>query len=307
MHDRLDANETVFFDRELENVRTREYNIKFPNFKARQYIPVDTSADEGDLFVTYNQFTELGVSEFISDYASNLPLVNATGQQFTVKIKDHGNAFQMSNKEIRSSKKANKKLKLKLGDASRRAYEQLVDNLAWLGDGTAAFGGLFGLVYNPNVTSGAAPNGTWASATPDAIIADVNFAINGINTLTNTVEQANTCLMSPANFKLIASTPRSGTSDTTILKFLKDVHPTVKFDEISKLVALDPKPSGGAGPTEILIAMSSTPETLTLDIPMEYRINAPQHVNLAQVVNTEGSIAGVIIPYPLAISIIEGL
>ena len=233
--------------------------------------------------------------------------MSVIGKQFTTPIRGHGNSFTISNQEIRAGAAANRPLKPRLNAASRRGYEQIVDNTAWLGDGSYNFRGLTGLIYNPNITVSSAPNGTWASATADQKIADVNFAINNVRVVSKDVEQVNTVLMNVNNLTDIASTPRSSTSDTTILQFLKNNHPGVVFDSVAKINALDPKPSGGAGPVDILLAFKSDPDTLTLDIAMEYTMNNPQDRNLAQVITTEGRLAGVIVYYPLAVHVVEGL
>lgn len=49
----LDANESIFFERELEHVKARSYDIKYPEFKATMLIPVSTEAGPGAETITY--------------------------------------------------------------------------------------------------------------------------------------------------------------------------------------------------------------------------------------------------------------
>ena len=174
----LDANENAFFSRELEAIKSQTYDIKYPELKAQQYIPVNTDVDEGATSITYIQYDGNGVSKFIADYADDIPNIEVNGKEFTSPVREHANFYQFTNKEIRAAAKAGKPLRSMKAQKSRQAYEQLVDNTAWLADGSATWRGLTGLVYNPNVNIDPAPNGTWATATPDQKIADVNFAIN---------------------------------------------------------------------------------------------------------------------------------
>ena len=43
----FDANETVFFGRELENVKKRAYNKIYPAYLNSFFVPVDTEGDTG--------------------------------------------------------------------------------------------------------------------------------------------------------------------------------------------------------------------------------------------------------------------
>lgn len=303
----LDANETVFFQRQLEFIKSRTFDIKYPEFKAILNIPVSTEAGEGATSITYMQFDGNGVSKFIADYSDDLSNIEVQGKEFTSRIREIGNSYQFSTKEIRAAAFANKSLRSMKAERSRRANDQLVDDIGWFADGTPKFAGLVGLIYNPNINVDPAPNGGWGAATPDAIIADVNFAIDNPLDVTNGVEIVNTCLLSVPKFRQISTTPRSTTSDTTILQFLQQNHPLVRFDHVAKLKALDPKPSGGAGPVEIILAYRNDPNNLTFEIPMPYKQHPPQERNLAQVINTESSNGGVIIYYPLSVQIVEGI
>tara|TARA_R100001480_G_scaffold7635_5_gene15604 strand:- start:2504 stop:3427 length:924 start_codon:yes stop_codon:yes gene_type:complete len=302
----LDASENVFFERELEHVKSRAYDIKYPEFKAQQFIPVNEDVDEGATSITYPQYDGNGVSKFIADYADDIPNIEVSGKEFTTPVREHANFYQFTNKEIRAAAKVNKPLKSMKANKSRRAYEQIVDDTAWLGDGSADFRGLTGIVYNPNVNIDPAPNGAWASGTPDEIIADVNFAINRPVDVTNGVEEVDTVLLSVSKFTQIASTRVTDTNET-ILSFLQKVHPAVTFASVAKLKALDPKPSGGAGPVEVILAFKSSADNLTLEIPMDYTQHPPQTEGLVQKVYTEGSTGGVIIYYPLSVQIVEGI
>jgi hypothetical protein len=302
----LDANENAFFARELESVKSQTYDIKYPQFKAQQFIPVNTAEDEGATSITYMQFDGNGVSQFIADYADDLPNIEVSGKEFTTPVREHGNAYYFTNKEIRAAAKVNRPLRSMKASKSRRAYEQLVDETAWFADGTTKWRGLTGLVYNPNINVDPAPNGTWASATPDQIIEDVAFAITNPSDVTNDVEFVDTCLFSVPKFNLLASTRLTDTGKT-ILAYLREVYPEVTFDKVAKLKELDPKPSGGAGPVDVILTFRSDPEVMTLEIPMPYTQHPAQPVNLTQKILTEGSTGGVIVYYPLAVQIVENI
>lgn len=300
-----DANETVFFARQLEHVKAQSYDKKYPAYKAQQFIPVNTGVDEGAKSITYESYDGNGQSKFIADYADDLPNVEVSGTEFTTPVRQHGNEYQFSNQELRASRMAGKNLPTRKADRSRQAYEQIVDDTAWLADGSTQWRGLTGILYNPSVNIDPAPNGTWASATPDQIIADVNFAINNPLDVTNGVEMVDTCLLSVERYTVLSSTRLTDTGET-ILSFLQKVHPGVTFDHVAKFKDIT-TPSTGTGTTNIILTFKSDPSNLTLEIPMPYTQHPAQPRNLAQVVPTEGSTGGVIIYYPLSVQIVEGI
>lgn len=53
---RLDAAETVFFERELQHVYAQTYDVRYPELKGRMFIPVSNQAGGGATSVNYRQF-----------------------------------------------------------------------------------------------------------------------------------------------------------------------------------------------------------------------------------------------------------
>lgn len=305
----LDDNESAFFARELEYVKSQTYDIRYPEYQAVMLMPVDSSAGPGAESITYQQFDSVGVMKLMASYGDDAPRADVKGKEFTVAIKSIRGAYGYSIQDIRNAMFARRPLKTMKAMAARRAYDQTVNNIAWFADGSAKYAGLFGFLYNANTTKSPAPVGAWETGpkTADQIIGDVNFAINNILKTTLNTEMADTVLMPVSQFAYIASTPRSGTSDTTILEFLRRVHPGVSFHAVNELGALNPKPSGPAGPTDVLVAYKKAPDKLQLNLPQLFEQFPPQERNLEQVVNTHARIAGVTFYYPLSCHIVEGI
>lgn len=305
----LDANESIFFARELEFIKKKTYDIRYPEYKATQMIPVSGEAGPGATSITYQSFDRVGIMKIIANYADDLPRSDIFGVEFTVPVKSLGGSFGYSIQEIRSATMAGKPLTARKASATRQSYEQKVNQIGWFADGSSAFGGMRGILYQPNTTKAAATTGAWLTGpkTPDQIIADVNLAINAIRTLTKGVEEPDTVLLPVEHFGYIASTPRATVSDTTILEFLKKVNPGITFDWVNELAAVDPKPSGGAGPTNIMLIFKKSPDKLTFEIPQGFEQFAPQLRGLEFIVPAHGRNAGVIVYYPLSISVVEGI
>lgn len=301
----LDAGETAFFSRELESIKSRSYDIEYPEMKAFTHIPISTEAGEGAQAITYAQFEEVGMARIIESYADDLPRADVRGKEYTTRVQSVGASYGYSVQEIRSSIMVNRNLPQRQSNAARRANDQKVNRLAWFGDATY---NILGILNTPNIPSAPVENdGTgastlWTTKTPDQILRDLNEVTNSIVALTNGVETPNTVLLPVAQYTLIASTPRSSTSDTTILDYFIKNNPFIKnVDWVPELA--------GAGPSgvDIFIAYDKNPDKLTMEIPMPYTQYPPQERNLEFVIPCESRFGGVIVYYPLSLAIGEGI
>lgn len=309
----LDANESAFFARELEHVKARSYDVKYPEMKATRLIPVSTEAGTGAQSITYQQYDSVGLMKLISSYADDLPRSDVVGAEFTSPVRSLGGSYGYSLQEIRSSMMSGKGLPERKAMAARKAYEQKVNKLAWFARAAdTVSGGLTGLLYNTNITKGTVATGVggylWSQKTPDEILKDLNGIVTGIVNLTKGVEVPDTILLPIEQYGLIASTPRSSTSDTTILEFFKRTRPEITLIEpCVELDAVTPLPSSLIGSGDCMVCYKRDPMNLTLELPQMYEQLPVQERNLEYVVPTHARIGGVIVYYPLSISIKEGI
>lgn len=302
---RLDANESAFFARQLEFVKAKSYDVKYPQFKAiNGLIPISSEVDSGAETVTYYQYDTVGMAKIVANYADDLPRCDVKGKEFTSKVRDIGAAYGYNHKEIRRARMAGLPLEQRKANATKRAHDQKTENIAWFGD---SVNGIIGFLYNANIPVGNAPTGGWGAATADQIVADMMDAVDKVNSQSNGVEVANTLLIPLKYWGKISGTRMAAGTDTTILQFFKANRPNVVVDCLVQLDALSPLPSGAAGPGAAMVAYDRSPDTLTLELPMRYTALAPEERNLEQVVNTVSTVAGVLIYYPLACKISENL
>ena len=305
----LDANESIFFAKELEYVKKSTYDIKYPNFKIMQMVPVSTEAGAGAESITYKTYDSVGIMKIISNYADDLPRSDVFATEYTVPVKSIGGSYGYSIQEIRNAQMAGKNLTTRKAAAVRKAYEQKVNQIGWFADGTKEYGGMRGLLYQPNTTKTQAITGNWINggATPDQIIKDVGTAIEAIRDLTKGVEEPDTVLLPSKEYGYLMTTPRSANTDTTIMSFLRAAHPGITFDWVNELKDVSPLPSGGAGSTNVMLIYKKDPEHLTYEIPSGFEQFAPQARGLEFIVNAHGRNAGVIVYYPLSINLVEGI
>lgn len=305
----LDANESVFFGRELEHVKARSYDVQYPELKARQMIPVSYEAGPGAASITYEQYDMVGVAKIIASYADDLPRSDVKGKSFTVQVRSIGNSYGYNVQEIRSAAMAGKPLEQRRANAARRAFEEKVNRIGFHGDDEF---GLNGLLTHPNITSGSVTadgdegdgnNDTeWVYKTPSQILRDMNDLVNGIVNDTNGVEVPDTLALPIEHYGLIATTARSTTTDTTILEFFLKTNPYIK-----EVVPLHELAGAGTSGVDVMIAYRRDPDKLTLEIPQDFEQFPPQERGLEFIVPCHGRCGGVIIYYPLSVAVGEGI
>lgn len=307
----LDANESYFFARELEYVKSRTYDKLYPALKATRLIPVSTEAGSGDETITYQQFDSVGIMKIIANYADDLPRSDVKGLEFTSKIKSLGGSYGYNIQEIRAAMSAGRPLQQRKANATRQTNEQAVNRIAWFGDADC---GLLGMLNQPNVPAATAPTGAtsgnvlWSGKTPQEILFDMNKIVDDVLALTLGVEECDSLLMPIEQHSLISSTNQQNSTDTTILEYFRRNRPQItNIEWVNELNAVSPLPSGGGGPADILYAYKRSDDKLTLEIPQPFEMFPAQERGLEFVVPAHSRIGGVIFYYPLSANIMEGI
>lgn len=301
---KLDAQETLFFERELEKIKSKTYDKKYPELKIRKLVPVNSDVDPGADTITYYQYDSVGMAKIVESYAKDFPRVDVLRKKFSSDVQSLGDSYGYSIQEIRKAKMAGIPLEQRRANTARKAMMQSEDELGAKGDVKSGLGGLF---TNPNTTEYVLPNGaggfkTFATKTPDEILADLNGMVNTVVDITNGVETVDTLLLPIAQYTLISSTARSATSDTTILQFFMRNNPFIQnVDHYHKLKGL------GAGGTDRMFAYRRDPDVLTLEIPQDFEQFPPQPEGMEFVIYCHERFGGVIIYYPLATIFADGL
>jgi hypothetical protein len=301
---RLDANETIFFQRELESIKAKTYDVKYPELKCRRLIPVSFEAGPGAESIVYQQYDQVGMAKIISAYGNDLPRADITGKEYTAKIKSLGCAYGYNIQEIRSAAMAGKPLQSRKANAAKRAILQKENSIAYFGDSAT---GLVGFLNNPNVTQTVVPNGVgasplWSNKTPDEILLDLNGAANFIVESTNGVEIPDTLLLPLEQYNYIKSTPRSSQSDKTILQYFLENNGYIKTVEwVNELKGV------GVNGVDVMVCYRRDPDVLTLEIPQDFEQFAEQEQGLEYIVPCHQRIGGVLIYYPMAVNIVSGI
>ena len=112
---------TVFFARELDQVKTKTYDKQYPELSALSCFPITSEVNEGAETTTYYSYDITGMAAIINNYATDLPRVDVQGESHTASIKSVGDSYGYNVQEMRASRMAGKSLDARKGAAARRA------------------------------------------------------------------------------------------------------------------------------------------------------------------------------------------
>lgn len=301
---RLDANESIFFAKELDYVKSKAYDVKYPANNALALFPVTSEADPGADTISYDSYDMVGMAKIIANYADDLPRADVKATRETVKVFGIATSYGYSTKDIRRARMAGKPLSTKKAEAARRANDTRINNIAFWGDEES---GIVGILNHPNISKYVIPgDGTssateWASKTAEQIIRDMNAAVSSVVDATNGVEIPDTMLLPIKQYNLIAGMLMPDSSGFTVLKFFRENNPY-----ITTVKAVHELKGADDGDDVMLIYRNSS-DALSLELPLPFTQLAPQRKNLEFVVPCESSTAGIIVYYPLSVCLASGI
>lgn len=307
----LDTYESAFFARNLETIKAKTYDVQYPALKAMDLIPVSAEAGEGAESITYQQFDMLGVAKLINNFATDLPRSDIKGREFTAPIRSIGASYGYSIQEIRAARFQGRNLEQRKANAARHSIEQKLNKIGWGGDSE---GGLTGLINNPNVTreaspaTGTASATTWASKTAALILSELNTFVNNIFSLTKGVEQPNTLILPLAQYSLISTLRVDTVTPLTVKEFFLMNTPFIKNIEwANEMTAAGIGVSPVGAGADIMIAYDRSPDKLEFQVPVAFEQFAAQEKGLEFEIPCHARVGGVLVYYPLSISIMEGI
>ena len=286
-----------FVTHQRTHIETEVLKKPYPAIRYAEMIPVDTSANPFALSVTHFAQDSVGKAKFMNGKGDDVPLVNIKGSKFEQTVNMAGVGYSFSLEEIGAAQQLGTNLSSDGAEAARMAYEQFVDEVAFVGDAALGIEGLYNMT---GITSSAA-GATFAASTPDAILAIINTALTGIFTSTQGIELADTIVLPLAEFSRIATVRLADGSDTTILDFIRRANIyTVQTGQPLNIFA-------DRRLTNRMVVYRRDPQVLKMHMPMPLRFIAPQAVNLEVKVLGMFRFAPVNIRRPGAVRYVTGI
>ncbi len=297
IHSHMDGAESAFFLRELEHIYAQTFDILFPELIFRQIIPVSNEAHPGSETVTYQQFNRHGRAKVVGSKAKDIPRIDINGVEFSRPVRKVAGAYAWDVDEIQAAAKTGRDLNPRRANATRRAVEETLDEIAALGDPDNGI--VSGFFNAANVAIDAA-TGLWTGLTPDQIIQDITDMQAAMDTDTLDVEVATDLVLPSASHTLIRNLQKSSGSDLTVLKWIEQ---NLNL-RVTKWYRAN---TAGVGALPRAVLYNNSPEKLTQELPMEFNQLPVQAQGMELVVNTMAKTAGTNFYYPRSARYLDGL
>lgn len=308
--DRLDANETMILEHQLEQMRARSVDVQRPEFKARRLVPVTSEIDPGAESWAYSIWDRAGMAKVVANYADDIPKVAMFAKKYTHTIESIALGYEWSWLDLLRTARAGVPLRARKADAVRTGFESKIDEIAAIGIKET---GLTGLLNSANVPQiNAAPPATglssaWGGADkkPPEVLADLIAMEDAIISTTKGVLSPDTLVLPLAQYRYITRTPLytvapANPTDTILKVFLEQSQSVRNVDWWHFAATAD-----GGNPRAVMYPRN--PSVVHLEIPQEQQELPPQHKNLSFEINSVGRIGGVAFEYPLGAVYMDGI
>lgn len=266
----------AFLTSQLTYIEPTVYKIQYPDLPYAELFPVDTSAPDWIRTVTYFSQDRTGRAEWYHGRAQDVPNADVTREKFVTPVQMAAIGYSYTLEELGTAMLEGRRLDTDRADAARRASQEMVNRVAFLGDTVVNFSGI---ANQPSVTATTAPaDGTGSSTlastkTPQQIIRDLMGPITGIYTGSLTVEMADTVLMPYALWNYLGTVLMgAGGEGKTVLQWFREnniyTQTTGRQLTIRGVIGLE---TAGAGSTNRIVYYRRDPGVLKMHMPMPYR------------------------------------
>jgi hypothetical protein len=295
---------TIFFANECNLLLNKIVETIYDKLEAFQYIPLAPAEGEGLETLSWRQFTAVGIAKIISDYANDIPSVEAYGKEVSSKVYHIATSYGYNKFELERAMRAGRNLVDTKSRAARRAIETKVDDLAWYGDSEYGIQGLVNYTGISSCTLADNEAGTskkWVDKTPDEMAKDINDIIDTILTTTSNKEQPDTVLLPPDLMRLATTNFVDTNKTMSVLDFLKKCNPMIKTWAAVQALAT----AGYGGKGRILVYTNSA-DKLEYHLPVGLRQEDPERNGLKYSVILTADAAGTTVYYPQSVCYADG-
>ncbi len=323
---REDASSTAFFIRDLTDIYARTFDVKYPDLKGRQILPIYTGVDPGADGFVWRSYNRTGSAAIVDSYAADMPEAEVSAVENMSRCYSLGVSYTYSIQDMRAAQKAGVPLEARKAFAARRAMEQAIDQIAFYGL-TQRPGGVAQAIKNAPATQSSTDNlqaygmtnfpglpafataNDWTSSSTSVqtIVDDWNKYVNQIITTTEGVHIPN-CVVFPLSiWTVLNKKPRSVTfTEDNVLQYLLKMTPSITnvYWSLEMEVAGVKQDTTTPGPA--VMFMERNDENMQLVLPGGFEQLPPQMVNLAFKVPCHQRVAGVRVSYPKAFLKLNG-
>jgi hypothetical protein len=291
-----------FLVSQTAHIEAEVYKTLYPDFDYASLIPVDSSANEWSKTVTFFSMDMVGLAQWQSGSAFDVPYADVERAKFDHSIHMAAIGYQYNLEEINTARLVpGTNLTTDKADAARQAYAQFMYGVAFDGNSEKNMDGLLdytGVTAADAAAEGDINGGTnspyWAHKTPQQIITDFNGVLSGQYIDSKTIELSDTVLLPIAALLDIGARTMSEHSSQTVLEFLqeKNIYTLTTGQRLTIRGHRGLATKGSAG-TGRMVAYKRDPKVVKLHLPMPHRFlpiwqNGPMNFVIPGIFRTGG-------------------
>jgi hypothetical protein len=238
----------------------------------------------------------------IGDKAKDLPRADVLRKEITHPVRSVGSSFAYTVQETRAAAMVpGMNLEQRRANAVRRAYEEKMQEIAYFGDAPSGMKGFF----NNNQVDKIVPDHWFdtVDVTTDEMLQLLNETPTRLVQNSNMKEMPNTMLVPYDVYRIISTTPRSTTSDTTVMEFFLRTNPMITA--IEPINELEASKSGGFLTKDRIICYDRSPDKLQMHIPQPLEFFPPVRNELEFTVAAHARVGGLALYYPKSTLVLE--
>lgn len=304
---RMDAAQTIFFARQLEEIDPQMYAAEYADPELLQLVSPKTLNPGAETY-TYRFFDGAGVAKMTSDYASGSPRVDIGGHEYTFRIRGLRNSYGWNIQELRAAAMANLPLDSTRAVLARRVMNESINKWGLIGNAEFGIVGLFNQSSVPIVAAGTggtgSPNTLWSGKTADKIALDLFNLIDSIPTVTKEREHARRVLLPYSRLRYIQQVPYtlgSAVTSQTVFQYVTQNRPGI---EIRGALYLDTASAGGA-----CRAMAYDYDRTKVEVllPVPFESFPPERKGMEFTVDNHARMGSVVVRFPLSAAYMDAI
>ena len=255
------------------------YQIKYEDLVYPQMIPVDTSAPEWISTVTYFSLDGVGKAEWFAGAGDDVPHVELGREKFETTVSMGSIGYGYNLEELGKAMLYGIQLTDEKARLARRAAEEMINRVAFLGDTAKGLKGLFNSAAPTADTvpaDGTGSSTTFGSKSADFVLRDINVALSGTFNDTKGAELADTLILPWSTLQDLSFRRIDSVNSTTIIEWVRanNIY-TLQTRQPLTIMGHWGLETAGSSSSKRLVAYRRSPEVLKMHIPMRHRFIDP--------------------------------
>lgn len=304
----------------FEQLQARAYDVKMPDIKWNETLgteALDTSINPGAKLTSYRVRDRRGKGAFRAAIGKDIPTVGVTMNKVVIPLESAAVSASADLDDIRSVAFGFEGMNLltDLGVVMREACERHIEEVFFFGYPELDFAGYIDYSLVPATTAGtkAAGGTTWAVATGDEIVKDIQTALGLVYGNSKGVFLPGRVEIPLAQLVQISSQRMGGASgptgeNVTVLEYIKknNIYTSLTGRELD-VRGLRYLEDAGAGVTDRMIVSQADGETNYMPMSQAFEMLAPQDRQFATELFAHWKFGSYHKPYPTSAQFIDGI